>query len=107
MNYTIKQSKRLIEHVIYTKKDLTLQQKNRIQQDMRFLKNPNTTVAILAIYTAIMYIYLFPKNTEMANTEKWITIGVSAGMLVLLWVLLRRRNKLRKEREEEMRNNRS
>lgn len=71
---------------------------------MRFLKNPNATVAILAIYTAIMYIYLFPKNTEMSNTEKWITIGVSAGLLILLWILLRRRNRLRREREEEMNN---
>lgn len=71
---------------------------------MRFLKNPNITVAVLAVYTAIMYIYLFPKNTEMSDTEKWVTIAVSCGILVLLWVLLRRRNKLRKEREEEMKN---
>ena len=69
---------------------------------MRFLKNPNVTVAILAIYTAGMYIYLFPKNTEMSDTEKWTTIGVSAGILALLWVLLRRKNKLRRKREEEM-----
>ena len=69
---------------------------------MRFLKNPNVTVAILAIYTAGMYIYLFPKNTEMSDTEQWTTIGVSAGILALLWVLLRRKNKLRKEREEKM-----
>lgn len=73
---------------------------------MRFFKNPNTTVAILAIYTAIMYIYLFPRNTEMTNTEKWATIGVSVGILVILWILLRRRNKLRKEREEDINNNR-
>ena len=74
---------------------------------MRFFKNPNTTVAILAIYTAIMYIYLFPRNTEMTNTEKWATIGVSVGILVILWILLRRRNKLRKEREEDIRKNSS
>ena len=73
---------------------------------MRFFKNPNTTVAILAIYTAIMYIYLFPRNTEMTNTEKWATIGVSVGVLTILWILLRRRNKLRKEREEDINNNR-
>lgn len=73
---------------------------------MRFFKNPNTTVAILAIYTAIMYIYLFPRNTEMTNTEKWATIGVSVGILAILWILLRRRNKLRKEREEDINNNR-
>ena len=71
---------------------------------MRFIKNPNATIAILAIYTAVMYIYLFPRNTEMSNTEKWITVGISAVMLILLWFLLRRRNKLRKEREEGLKN---
>ena len=72
---------------------------------MRFLKNPNTTITILAIYTAIMYIYLFPRNTEMTNTEKWATIGASAVMLAVLWVLLRRRSKLRKEREDDINKN--
>lgn len=76
-------------------------------EEMRFLKNPNTTVAVLAVYTAIMYIYLFPKNTEMTNAEKWITVGASAIMLALLWVLLRRRSKLRKEREEDINNKES
>lgn len=76
-------------------------------EEMRFLKNPNTTVAVLAVYTAIMYIYLFPKNTEMTNAEKWITVGASAIMLTLLWVLLRRRSKLRKEREEDINNKES
>lgn len=73
---------------------------------MRFFKNPNTTIAILATYTAIMYIYLFPRNTEMTNTEKWVTIGVSVGILAILWVLLRQRNKLRKEREKNTNKNR-
>lgn len=71
---------------------------------MRFFKNPNTTVAILAVYTAIMYIYLFPRNTEMSNIEKWATVGASVVMLAVLWVLLRRRNRLKKEREDEMKN---
>ncbi len=71
---------------------------------MRFIKNPNITIAILAIYTAIMYIFLFPKNTEMSTAEKWMTVGVSVVILVVLWFLLQRRNKLRKEREEDMRN---
>ena len=74
---------------------------------MRFIKNPNITIAILAIYTAIMYIFLFPKNTEMSTAEKWITVGVSVVILVVLWFLLQRRNKLRKEREENLQNNRN
>ena len=69
---------------------------------MRFIKNPNITVAVLAVYTAAVYIYFFPRNTEMSATEKWLTVGASVVMLVLLWLLLRRRAKLRREREENM-----
>ena len=68
---------------------------------MRFIKNPNITIAALAIYTAAMYIYFFPRNTKMSNTEKWLTVGASVVMLTLLWFLLRRRDKLRRLREEE------
>ncbi|MBR5852231.1 MAG: hypothetical protein IKY73_06895 [Bacteroidaceae bacterium] len=67
---------------------------------MRFLKNPNLTVAVLAVYTAVVYIYFFPRNNEMSTNQKWLTVGASVVMLVLLWVLLRRRAKLRREREE-------
>ena len=69
---------------------------------MRFIKNPNITVAVLAVYTAAVYIYFFPRNTEMSATGKWLTVGASVVMLVLLWLLLRRRAKLRREREENM-----
>ena len=66
---------------------------------MRFIKNPNITVAILAIYTAAIYIYFFPRNNEMSTNEKWLTVGASVVMLALLWMLLRRRYKLRRRRE--------
>ena len=67
---------------------------------MRFLKNPNITVAVLAVYTAVVYIYFFPRNNEMSINEKLLTVGASVLMLSLLWLLLRRRAKLRREREE-------
>ena len=73
--------------------------------NMRFFKNPNTTIAILAIYTAFVYIYFFPKNNEMSTTEKWITVGTSCVVLSILWYLLRRREKLRRERENDLKNN--
>ena len=66
---------------------------------MRFVKNPNLTVAVLAVYTAAVYIYFFPRNEEMSTTEKWLTVGASVVMLALLWLLLRRRARLRRERE--------
>lgn len=67
---------------------------------MRFIKNPNLTVAVLSVYTAAVYIYFFPRNNEMSTTHKWLTVGASVVMLALLWVLLRRRAKLRRQREE-------
>ena len=68
---------------------------------MRFLKNPNWTIAILFIYTTCMYIYFFPRNHEMSTNEKWAIIGVSYAALICLWFLLRRRQRLRRERENE------
>lgn len=73
--------------------------------DMRFLKNYNLTVAILFIYTTCMYMYLFPRNTEMSETEKWSIVGVSYAVLILLWFMLRRRNRLRRERENDLNKN--
>lgn len=81
------------------KKTVPLQK--QIPHIMRLFRNPNTTVAILAIYTAIVYAYLFPRNNEMSDAEKWITVGASVIVLIILWVLLRKREKLRKEREED------
>lgn len=69
---------------------------------MRFLRNPNVTIAVLAVYTAIMYLIFIPSNNEMGTTEKCITVGVSVLVLALLWVLLRKREKLRRERENEI-----
>lgn len=69
---------------------------------MRFLRNPNVTIAVLAVYTAIMYMLFIPSNDEMGTTEKCITVGVSVLVLALLWVLLRKREKLRRERENEI-----
>ncbi|MBQ2808902.1 MAG: hypothetical protein IKJ61_00790 [Bacteroidaceae bacterium] len=69
---------------------------------MRFFRNPNVTIAIFAVYMAVMYIILLPKNNEMSTVEKWVNVGVSVVVLALLWVLLRKREKLRRERERDM-----
>lgn len=69
---------------------------------MRFFRNPNVTIALFAVYTAVMYIIFMPRNTEMSVAEKLVTGGVSVAVLALLWVLLRKREKLRREREREM-----
>ena len=69
---------------------------------MRFFRNPNLTIAIFAVYTAVMYIILIPRNNEMSDTGKCVTVGVSVAILALWWVLLRKREKLRRERERDI-----
>ena len=68
---------------------------------MRFRKSPNLTIALLAIYTAGIYFYFFPRNNEMSLNEKLCIVGASVVILALLWVLLRKREKLRREREQD------
>ena len=72
------------------------------KKSMRFLRRPGLTVALLFAYTTGMYIYFFPRNTEMSDTEKWLIVAASYVMLLVLWLVLRRRERLRREREDEM-----
>lgn len=65
-------------------------------------RKPNLIIVLLFIYTTCMYIYFFPRNNEMDSVEKWVIVGVSYALLAALWFLLRRRERLRREREEDM-----
>lgn len=58
-------------------------------------KKPNLIVGILFIYTTGMYLYFFPKNTEMDSTEKWLIVAVSYILLIILWFVLRRKKSIR------------
>lgn len=74
----------------------------KIDKIMKSLKNHNIIIALLFIYTTCMYIYLFPRNHEMSDTKKWTIVAVSYLLLLILWFVLRRRNRLRREREEDI-----
>lgn len=57
---------------------------------------------ILFLYTTGMAIYFLPRNSEISNTEKWATIGVSYVIIVLLWWVLRKKEKLMEKRNKEI-----
>ena len=65
-------------------------------------KKHKLIVGLLFVYMTGMYIYFFPRNNEMSDGEKWATVGASVVMLTLLWFLLKKRQKLRREREEDI-----
>ncbi|MBQ3188325.1 MAG: hypothetical protein IJA04_07550 [Bacteroidaceae bacterium] len=68
---------------------------------MKKIRKSNLLTAILFIYTTIMYIYLFPRNHEISDTKKWVIVATSYAVLVILWFVLRRREKLREKREKD------
>ena len=47
----------------------------------------------LLVYTTAMAVYFLPKNTELSDTEKWVTFGASYLIVALLWYVLRLKEK--------------
>ena len=67
-------------------------------------KKHKLIVGLLFVYMTGMYIYFFPRNNEMSDVEKWAIVGVSFLLLVILWFVLKRRDRLRSRREDEINN---
>lgn len=62
---------------------------------MKILRSPNFLCGALLIYATGMFIYFFPRNHVSSLTEKCVIVGVSYAVIVILWFILRRRNKMR------------
>lgn len=68
--------------------------------------NKSTWVALaLFIYVTAMAVYFLPRNTAISDTEKYITLGASYVIVLLLWLVLRRKEKLQYRRRVEEHNN--
>lgn len=64
-------------------------------------KSTGLTVALL-IYVSATAAYFLPRNTEISNTEKYITVIASYVIVLALWLVLRKKEELqRKGREED------
>ena len=61
-------------------------------------KSTGLTVALL-IYVSATAAYFLPRNTEISNTEKYIT--VIASYVIVLALLLRKKEELQRKRREE------
>ena len=67
----------------------------------KFRKSTWMPLALL-VYTTAMAIYFLPKNTEISETEKWVTFGASYLIIGLLWYLLRLKEKRLEKRNKEI-----
>lgn len=60
---------------------------------MRKLKKSTWMPLALLVYTTAMAAYFLPKNSEISDTEKWVTFGASYLIVALLWYVLRLKEK--------------
>lgn len=56
----------------------------------------------LFIYISAMAVYFLPRNTEISETEKYITLGVSYIIVIVLWFVLRKKEKFKERREKDV-----
>lgn len=67
----------------------------------KFRKSTWMPLALL-VYTTAMAIYFLPRNTEISETEKWVTFGASYLIIGLLWYVLRLKDKRMEKRNHEI-----
>ena len=63
-------------------------------------KSTGLTVALL-IYVSANAAYFLPRNTEISNTEKYVTVIASYAIVLALWLVLRKKEELQRKRREE------
>ncbi|WP_300701850.1 hypothetical protein [Bacteroides sp.] len=66
----------------------------------KFKKSTGLTLALL-IYVTATAAYFLPRNTEISNTEKYVTVAVSYIIVLVLWLVLRKKEELQRKRREE------
>ena len=71
----------------------------------KFKKSTGLTVALL-IYVSATAAYFLPRNTEISDTEKYVTVIASYVIVLVLWLVLRKKEELQRKRHEEDRTER-
>ena len=66
------------------------------------IKNSTWMPLALLVYTTAMAAYFLPKNTEISDTEKWVTFGASYLIVALLWYVLRLKEKRMEQYNRKM-----
>lgn len=60
-------------------------------------KSTGLTVALL-IYVTATAAYFLPRNTEISPTEKYVTVAASYVIVLVLWLVLRKKEALQRKR---------
>ena len=69
---------------------------------MKKLKKSTWMPLALLVYTTAMAVYFLPKNSEISDTEKWVTFGASYVIIGVLWCVLRLKEQRLEKRNKEI-----
>lgn len=67
-------------------------------------KSTGVSVALL-IYVTACAVYFLPRNTEISDKEKYITVAVSYVIVFVLWLVLKKKEQMQQRRREEEESN--
>lgn len=62
---------------------------------MKKIKKSIVLSLVLLVYITAMAIYFLPRNTEIGTTEKYVTVIASYLIVLLLWLVLRYKERIR------------
>lgn len=68
---------------------------------MKKIKKSTGLALALFIYVSATAAYFLPRNTEISDMEKYITVIVSYIIVFVLWLVLRKKEELQRKRREE------
>lgn len=68
---------------------------------MKKIKKSTGLALALFIYVTATAAYFLPRNSEISNTEKYVTVAVSYVIVFVLWLVLRKKEELQRKRREE------
>lgn len=68
---------------------------------MKKIKKSTGLGLALFIYVSATAAYFLPRNTEISDMEKYITVIVSYIIVFVLWLVLRKKEELQRKRREE------
>lgn len=72
---------------------------------MKKIKKSTGVALAFLVYVSVTAAYLLPRNTEVGQTEKVITVAVSYVIVFLLWWVLRKKEQMRERREKDEQSN--
>lgn len=61
---------------------------------MKKIKKSTVLSLVLLVYITAMAIYFLPRNTEIGTTEKYVTVIASYLIVLLLWLVLRYKERI-------------